>query len=86
MNHDTPDDCPIDLALATDGQLIRELRSRFNGMLLVTEKDHKTDHTIVSTAVWYRGSTTQALGMAEYAKFDLCSELQRSRAKEFDDE
>jgi len=86
MNDDTPDDCPIDLALATDGQLIRELRSRFNGMLLVTEKDHKTDQTIVCTAVWYRGSTTQALGMAEYAKYDLCNKLTRARDKERADE
>ncbi len=64
-----------DLSFVTTSELIVELRNRCHAMLVVTECDHKTDPQLLGTQVWYKGSGTYGLGLAEYARMFLGGQL-----------
>lgn len=74
-----------DLSFVTTSELIVELRNRCHAFLVVTQCDHKTDPQLLGTQVWYKGSATYGLGLAEYARMFLGGELFAGREAAEDD-
>lgn len=62
------DEQSVALSLATIEQIITELRSRYGGLLVVTDGEAGDGDDYDRTRVYYGGGRIRALGAAEWAR------------------
>lgn len=66
MTEEQPHESPL-LEFATLDQIMDELVTRYDGVLLVTNGEPGNDETVDTTRVYYGGGRLQALGAATWA-------------------
>ncbi len=66
MSSDSPS--ASDLSFATFDELVDEIKRRSYSCLVVAEREDKVDTSIVATYMLFKGTTLNAMGLAEYAK------------------
>lgn len=64
MSGEAEKPAPIDLAFATDEELINELGKRFEGAIFASEKSSRDDEKSITYRRWF-GSLTMCVGLAE---------------------
>jgi len=66
MSGDSPSES--DLSLATFDELIDEIKRRSYTALIVAEREDKVDPLVVYTYMHFKGTTINAMGLADYAR------------------
>lgn len=81
MEGDSPS--AADLSFATFEELVDEIKRRSYTALVVAEREDKIDLTIVYTFMMFKGTSINAMGLADYARRRAYDGLM-SRQKEED--